>query len=258
MHKIVYGFLILTLISCSSAIEYVSNTKNVDIRIDGDYTEWQSILKPIEKEGFAAGFLKDKNKIYGCFVVSDRIKINKILRNGCTIFLRNDKDKIGIKYPLIDNISKIKTFRELRNFEPRNDEYAEDIMNRTLETFNEYTIVNKDDYPLNTFDIKEKSNFQLKLSYYNYKLVYEFEINTIGLTLFENDNQLKNIDIGIVSNVPKLFREDRRALDFENRNGDNISFDNGKRNKGTFGEKRRENMEEMQKPFEYWFNIKFK
>ncbi len=259
MKKLILLFLSLFFVACSSGIDYISERNDVNIRIDGEYSDWQGILKPVNKEGFVAGFIKQNEKIFLCFVISDRNKINKILRNGSTVYLQNNYiESFGIKYPLINNLRNIRPDKELMNLgQPGKENISEEILDKIIESFTEFSIINKDEYPINTFMVDSKTNYKVKLKYKDYKLVYEIEINTSGLNLFDDINELKELKIGIVSTVPNIPRENRRPPEFENDDEDDRGMMTKNRQNGGGGIKRRENLEEMQKPFEFWFNVKF-
>ena len=259
MRNTILFFLLLIITACSSGIDYISDKNKVNITIDGDYSDWQGVLKPVDKEGLVAGFIKQDEKIFLCFVISDRNKINKLLRFGGTVYLKNDEfESFGIKYPIIDYLRDFKPEREF----VKNEQNAEreknfdNIDDKIIEKFKEFTIVNKDDYPLNTFLIEASTNYKIKMKYKDYKLVYELEINTKGLNLSDDIGKLKELKIGIQLNTFEMPRENRRPPNFDEEEGDDRDFGNRMPKQGG-GKMRGERFEDMQKPFEFWFNVKF-
>ncbi len=259
MKKIAFIVLGIILVSCSSSINFIANKSDAVIRIDGNYNDWQGILKPVEKEGFLAGFTYSNDKIKLCYVFSDQNKIRKILRNGCTIYFKGDGvESFGIKYPIVDNLRNSMPKQEFdkdgMNFNPENN--REEFFSKIIQKFNEFSIVNKNDYPINTYLIDSKSNFNLKMAYNDYKLVYEIEIDTKGLNFFDNFSKVNNLMIGIVTNPIELPFERRERRDFDTGDDDNPNFGGPgmHRRPGGF---RGENIDEMQKPMEFWFNVTF-
>ncbi|HPN38581.1 MAG TPA: hypothetical protein PL041_09260 [Melioribacteraceae bacterium] len=258
MQRIIVLIICIIFISaCSSGINYLSENNNININVDGNYEDWQGILKPIEKQGLVAGFIKQKDKIYLCFVISDKLKINKILRFGATVYLKNEIiESIGIKYPIIDNITEIKPKREFDNEEIlfNKERNFEEINAKVLDKFNEFSIVNKDEYPLNTYLIDSKTNYKLKMLYKDYKLVYELAIDTQGLNIEKDIKELTDLQIGFVSNSID-FKREKNPPDFDY---DEPDFrGDGNRMQITNRRIRDDKFEEMQKPFEFWFNVKF-
>lgn len=259
MKKIAFIIFGILLVSCTSSINFIADNSDAKITIDGSYNDWQGILKPVEKEGFLAGFSYNDYKIKLCYVFSDQNKIRKVLRNGCTIYFKGEGvESFGIKYPLVDNLRNTipsQDFdRERMDGNPEN--VREEFLSKIIKKFNEFTIINKDDYPINTYLVDSKSNYTLKMVYNDYKLVYEIEIDTKDLSFFNNFNKSNNLSIGIVTNQVEFPFQQRQHGGFDDGDDDNPNFGGPgmHRRPGVFRDK---NFDEMQKPMEFWFNVKF-
>ncbi len=214
--KIILTLLIITIINgCSSSIDIQSTSNNNNITIDGNQQDWGS-LNFIKNENIGFGFKNDKDNLYLCVVTSDAPKIRKIL-SGLTVWLKTDKDELGIKFPMKPDFNDITEMRNSsgdpegignrddddgdRTNQSVQDTRREERMKMMIARNRDLQIINADDLPLYTNKADEGTGFIGKLGYQNGQLVYELKVplvnNDISKRIF--DNSINDVNISFMT-----------------------------------------------------------
>ena len=208
---LILGIFFIPLINgCSSAIDIQSLSNDKQIVVDGNQKDWGS-LSFIKNENIGFGFRNDKDNLYLCIVTSDRMKIRKIL-SGLTVWLKTDKDEIGIKFPMKpegDIIPDMKNFSNDEGMRPpevdaqdgennQQRQRREERFQFLISRLNDLQIITPDNLPLYTNKADEGPDFIGKLGYQNEQLVYELKIplvnNDITKRIFDNSVDEVNIN----------------------------------------------------------------
>ncbi len=209
--QMILPFLLYGLfIGCSGAINIQSLSNDNKIIVDGNQQDWGS-LSFIKNENIGFGFRNDKDDLYLCMVTSDRIKIRKIL-SGLTVWLKTDKDEIGIKFPMKPDGDVIPDMKDSYNDEgmrhPEVDiqdgennqqrQRREERFQFLISRLRDLQIITPDNLPLYTNKADEGPGFIGKLGYHNEQLVYELKIplvnNDIAKRIFDNSISEVNVD----------------------------------------------------------------
>ena len=226
--KFILGILFIPLINgCSSAINIQSTSNDKQIVVDGNQQDWGS-LSFIKNENIGFGFRNDKDNLYLCVVTSDRTKIRKIL-SGLTVWLKTDKDEIGIKFPMKPDFNEMGEMRNSQsepggisnrdadNVERTNqsdrDARREERMKLLVSRSRDLQIINTDDLPLYTKRSDEGSDFIGKLGYQNEQLVYELKVplmnNDISKRIF--DNNINDVNISFMTDKLEMPNRNSRG-----------------------------------------------
>ncbi len=208
---IISGILIIPLLNgCSGAIDIQSLSNDNKIVVDGNQQDWGS-LSFIKNENIGFGFRNDKDNLYLCVVTSDRMKVRKIL-SGLTVWLKTNKDEIGIKFPMKPEGDVIPDMKNSSNDEgirlPDDDSQSgndqdqkwqqrrEQRLKFLISRLQDLQIITPDYLPLYTNKADEGPGFIGKLGYHDGQLVYEIKIplvnNDITKRIFDNSiNEVK-------------------------------------------------------------------
>ena len=77
--------------------------KDREIKIDGDYRDWESSLYHFEDAGIYAGVLRDETYLYLCVSSSDPARVRQALHGGLTVWFDatgGRKKSLGIRFPV--------------------------------------------------------------------------------------------------------------------------------------------------------------
>jgi len=103
MNKLFSLFLIVGLSACgSSSTSFQSQANNGEMKIDGEYTDWQESQLVLE-EGFNLGVRNDDENLFLSVTITDMSLRQAVQVRGLLIWLGEDEngDKInGVKYPV--------------------------------------------------------------------------------------------------------------------------------------------------------------
>lgn len=174
------AFTLLT--SCGSSPVLQNNWRASEIKIDGNYNDWQAYLKPLADQKISLGFTNDDKFLYMCLVTEDRMKVMQLTRAGfITWFIpaSGSDNTFGIKYPLPNkNIPREQMQgmgRELlQQGAPGGG--LDKMVNMMLEKQNEMQIINSDKYSLSLLPLENQDGIKAKLGYTEGKLVYELQV----------------------------------------------------------------------------------
>ena len=187
--KYVLAIIVLIVVNGCSSLEIVSKWQQDSLTIDGSKKDWENNLQYIKDEKVAVGITNDNNNLYLCLVVSDNMRIMRILKSGLTIWIdpkNSDGEKIGIQYPIKNRASSVRDFsKNFKNIDQK--ERQKKIFNKLILEQNEFVVLNEDEYPLFASPINKGSDgIELKMNYEYNQLVYELKIPLTG-----KDNLLK-------------------------------------------------------------------
>ncbi len=181
MHRLkiylVFALLAITLSACSSSEKLQSGWSQTAIAVDGNYSDWQNSIQPIENKKVSVAFKNDDKFLYICLVTEDRAKAFQFMRGGfITWFIpENSKATFGIKFPLAGQMAnrdqKQQFNREM--FQPGN---LDKMVNQFLERQNEFQIINAEKYPITLLPIINNQGIKAKLGYTEGKFVYELQV----------------------------------------------------------------------------------
>lgn len=169
------------LTSCGSSAVVQNTWRSTEIKIDGNYTDWQSHLKLLPDQKISLGFTNDDKFLYMCLVTEDRMKVMQMTRAGLiTWFIPSSgsENTFGIKYPLPNKNPPREQMqnagREL--FQQGGQGGLDKIVNTMLEKQNEMQILNSDKYSLSLLPIENQDGIKAKLGYIDGKFVYELQV----------------------------------------------------------------------------------
>ncbi|MCX6150490.1 MAG: hypothetical protein NTX22_08220 [Ignavibacteriales bacterium] len=188
MKKIFYAFVILFMSisfwQCSSTKDLASIWNDKKITIDGNQEDWQNKLNYNTDENIAYGFCNDDENLYLCITTGERARMFQIIRSGFTIWFETigtDGKTIGIKYPIGES-----AFNRDESMNINRDEMEklkmEEIINKFQLTENEFSVLNKEKFPLTAFNLQNKAGIEIKLGYHLQQFVYEMKIPLKGLS----------------------------------------------------------------------------
>jgi hypothetical protein len=189
--KIVVGvtavFVLSNLSGCGSSQSIVSSWNKQEIKIDGDPSEWLSIMKQIPDKKVSVGFRNDDKFLYLCLMTEDRTKIFQLLRGGFVVWFETESSEYktyGVRYPLPIDFSKqtpmnreagIKEPGEMdKNLGQRED--LEKLIQIFFQRQNELEVINKDKFPLTALSLPNKEGTEAKFGVYREMLVYELKV----------------------------------------------------------------------------------
>lgn len=164
--------------SCGSSAVVQSAWRSSEIKIDGNFTDWQNHLKLLTDQKISLGFTNDDKFLYMCLVTEDRMKIMQMTRAGfITWFIPSggSDNTFGIKYPLP---YKNPPREQMQNIgrEMFQQGGLDKIVNMLLEKQNEIQILNFDKYSLSLLPIENQDGIKAKLGYVDGKFVYELQV----------------------------------------------------------------------------------
>jgi len=186
--RVSYFFLVLTVIylvlilisGCGSAEKLQSNWSESEMKIDGDFSDWENSLHAIDGEGVSLGFKNDNKSLYFCLITVDRGKMMQMMRSGFIVWFipqNSDSKVFGIKYPM--PLSLINLGREERQdfnkdmFQP---EKMQEMFSKMLNQKNEFQIINEENFPLGQFGLDNKEGIKVKLGYVSERFIYELQV----------------------------------------------------------------------------------
>jgi hypothetical protein len=106
-HRVVFfalfGFLTIVLfLQCNQTIEMGSVWMKGKVAIDGDVSEWKSVLRTTDDK-FGIGVGNDDSALYICLISEDREIVHQVMRCGLTVWFetgKSEKNRLGIRFPL--------------------------------------------------------------------------------------------------------------------------------------------------------------
>ncbi|HVO72719.1 MAG TPA: hypothetical protein VMT35_01740 [Ignavibacteriaceae bacterium] len=256
---IAFLLLIASVISgCSSSIQMQSALNENNIDVDGSRRDWGSSLNYVKDDNIAFGFKNDKDNLYIGLVTADRSKMMKILTMGMTLWLKTDKSKIGIIFPMKPEPGE---FREMRMNGEQDSSNASSRIKNLISERRDIQVINEDDLPLYTEDAEKGPEFKGKLGYEDDQLVCELKIPMRNNKLAERifDESTDEVKINFVTGK---FERNFRGGNMMGRNPGNpdnpgVGFPpGGGRNPGGMG-RGRPRMEGMNfEPLDYTIDLK--
>jgi len=166
------------LTSCGDE-EIKSMWSDNSIVIDGNQTDWLGKLKYLPDQKSAVGITNDDENLYLCLATSDTSKMFQLFITGFTVWFdpQNGEEKIGVQYPLkADEIDRMPTQNrqggERPDFKVRLGEF------KSSQT--EFRIVDADNFPLTSYNIKNDIGISIDIGYQMGLLVYEMKIPLKG------------------------------------------------------------------------------
>ncbi|GJQ32881.1 MAG: hypothetical protein HBSAPP04_17200 [Ignavibacteriaceae bacterium] len=137
------------LVSCSSAVEVMSDRQEIPILINGDRSDWTGNLTQSDDRKTAFGFRNDSQFLYLLVTTPDRATAMKMLMQGLTVTINSGKgEKLDIKYPMKPLPEDL---RDIRGMEKRDEQPDLDGFITALKKVNDQIqVVTKDDYPIYT------------------------------------------------------------------------------------------------------------
>ncbi|MBX2818394.1 MAG: hypothetical protein KTR29_01895 [Rhodothermaceae bacterium] len=201
--------LLLTLVSCKSALTLNSGAVDQQIAIDGSEVEWLNDLQPIAEENFAIGILNDDENLYVSLVTADVRVRSKIMALGMTLWLDpsgGSEKSLGIRFPLgiIDAGLPFDPFTMLEQ-----PEFVEQLFNESL---TELEIVRERDEDTKRWLRSEIPGLELAASSKQGTLVYEMKIPLDNEELGYSLDAANVQQIGIGLETPRFQREEMERL----------------------------------------------
>ncbi len=186
--RINYFFLVLTALyliavlitGCSSTEKLQSNWNGSEMKIDGDYSDWENSLHAVKDQGVSLGFKNDDKFLYLCLITTDRGKMMQMMRAGFVIWFypeKSDGKGFGLMYPMpfsmlnLDRDEQQDYNKEL--FQP---DKMNDMFKKMLGEKNEFQIINQDKFPLGQYPLENKEGIKAKLGYNADRFIYELQI----------------------------------------------------------------------------------
>ncbi|MDP2036894.1 MAG: hypothetical protein Q8L04_05890 [Ignavibacteria bacterium] len=169
------------LTSCSSSAVVQNTWRSTEIKIDGNFTDWQNHLKLLPEQKISLGFTNDDKFFYMCLVTEDRMKVMQMTRAGLiTWFIPSSgsENTFGIKYPLPNKNPPREQMQNMGRemFQQGGQGGLDKIVNVMLEKQNEMQILNSDKYSLSLLPIENQDGIKAKLGYVDNKFVYELQV----------------------------------------------------------------------------------
>ena len=172
---------ISVLTSCGSSAVVQNTWRSSEIKIDGNFTDWQSHLKLLPDQKISLGFTNDDKFFYMCLVTEDRMKVMQMTRAGLiTWFIPSggSENTFGIKYPLPNKNPPREQLQNMGRemFQQGGQGGLDKIVNMMLEKQSELQILNSDKYSLSLLPIENQDGIKAKLGYVDGKFVYELQV----------------------------------------------------------------------------------
>ncbi|OGU68321.1 MAG: hypothetical protein A2499_07915 [Stygiobacter sp. RIFOXYC12_FULL_38_8] len=167
------------LTSCGSSAVVQNTWRSTEIKIDGNFTDWQNHLKMLPDQKISLGFTNDDKFLYMCLVTEDRMKIMQMTRAGfITWFIPSggSDNTFGIKYPLPNKNLPREQMQNMGREMFQQQGGLDKIVNMLLEKQTEMQILNSDKYSLSLLPIENQDGIKAKLGYVDGKFVYELQV----------------------------------------------------------------------------------
>ena len=201
--------LVLVFLNGCGDEEIKSMWNDNSIVIDGNQADWLGKLKYFPDQKAGVGIANDSENLYLCLATSDTGRMFQLFVTGFTVWFNpeNGGEKIGIQYPL--------RLEEAGGTMPRwnRQEGGRPDFKVRLDHFKnaqtEFRIVNSDNFPLTSYNLKNDIGISIDVGYQMGLLVYEMKVPLKGNLVGEH--------------ILNLLPGDEFALGFEsgefNRNG---------------------------------------
>ena len=179
LFMIVPVLLLIFLNGCGDE-EIKSMWNNNSIVIDGNQADWLGKLKYFPDQKAGVGIANDGENLYLCLATSDTGRMFQLFVTGFTVWFNqpNGGEKIGIRYPL--------TLEEAGGTMPRwnRQEGGRPDFQVRLDQFKsaqtELRIVNSDNFPLTSYNLKNDMGINIDVGYQLGLLVYEMKVPLKG------------------------------------------------------------------------------
>ncbi len=173
-------FVIESFTACSSSANLQSKWANTEMKIDGDFPDWENSLHAIKDEGVSLGFKNDDKFLYLCLMTVDQGKMMQMMRSGFIIWFipQNDDGKIfGIKYPMPHSMLSLdREERQDFNKDLFKPEKMQSMFSKMLGEKTEFQIINEESFPLGQYGLQNKEGITAKLGYISERFIYELQI----------------------------------------------------------------------------------
>lgn len=181
--KLLSLFIVTLLAGCAST-NLTSTHRNVPVKIDGDYNEWNKTIHYIEDQQFSYGISHYDDKMYICIVRSGKMKMSQLLRNGLIIWIYPENDR-AINFGLKIQSPELKP-STIRKMKIKRDQISqEDLIRKLVKRFNDHNeiqIVNTKNEILENFGFINDLNIDFKIAYKNSQLIYELSLPLLKST----------------------------------------------------------------------------
>jgi hypothetical protein len=259
-YAIVFLFMTMNFFGCSSTKEVTSIWNDNKINIDGNQEDWQNKLNYNTDENIAYGFCNDDENLYLCLTTGNRARMFQIIRAGFTIWfepISTDGKTIGIKYPIGET-----EFNRDESMNINRDEMEKLNMENIIARFqleeNEFSVLNKEKFPLTAFTLQNKAGIEIKLGYHLQQFVYEMKIPLKGLSQKEYRVNAKPGDIIKVGFQTEEFNRERignRRMNMDDGEGKGMSGSRSGRRPVGGGGDRKANFPQQLKPLDFWVKL---
>ncbi len=167
--------LILIFLNGCGDEEIKSIWNDNSIVVDGNQADWLGKLKYFPDQKVGVGIANDSENLYLCLATSDTARMFQLFITGFTVWFNPPSgEKIGIQYPL--------TLEEAGGTMPRwNRQEGERPdykvrLDQFKSTQTEFRIVNADNFPLTSYNLKNDIGISIDVGYQLGLLVYEMKI----------------------------------------------------------------------------------
>lgn len=170
--------VILLLIAGCGEVKMTSSGRTDEILIDGDISDWQGHLLPVDDKPVSVGFQHDDQFFYGCLVTSDPMTQRKILIRGLVLWISEEPAQtpaLGIKYPIGVMASGVNPGELMRKGYRNNAQNMAMIYEMTL---NDLEIQSPEDTEFRSMTIRKLAGSGLEIStdLKNGQWVYELKV----------------------------------------------------------------------------------
>jgi len=180
--------LLFSLTGCRT-VEFKSHWRDIDVKIDGQATEWHNHLVFIEQAGILVAFLNDDAYFYGCLLADSPVLRTRILQSGLTLWFDpagGEKKTFGLKFPVGQerNLNRNRPGQEQEPFgeEPSwggneaGDQDLQEVFQRSLA---ELQIIGPDKALARRIPLAEAKGIEVKFVPTGRMFVYELKVPLI-------------------------------------------------------------------------------
>ncbi len=170
----VLGLLALCLTSCTN-LQFQSEWKDKNIRIDGRSDDWVGSLTFVDKQNISLGATNDTDFLYICLAAEDQAVISRILRQGMILWFdpEGGKEKtFGIKYPVGRQRMQPGEGEMMR---PENEADLQKMRRAMMAISNELEILQDSRVPIRT-SIDKLKGIKISLKRSTGLIVYELKV----------------------------------------------------------------------------------
>lgn len=172
--------LVLVFLNGCGDEEIKSMWNDSSIIINGNQADWLGKLKYFPDQKAGVGIANDNENLYLCLATSDTGRMFQLFVTGFTVWFNpeNGGEKIGIQYPL--------RLGETGGIMPRwnRQEGGRPDFKVRLDQFKvvqtEFRIVNADNFPLTSYNLKNDLGISIDVDYQMGLLVYEMKVPLKG------------------------------------------------------------------------------